>query len=469
VRGLVDLRRVALRASALLVLACAGPPPAPPLLLVRDALVFDGDRLLTHTSVLVRDGRIAAMGPGLAAPPHAEIVEAAGKTLLPGLIDAHAHVRGPALADELAFGVTTVLDMSTDPAWAAERRQEQREGKGLDRADLFSAGCLVTAPGGHGTEWERIPTIRAPGEAQGFVDARLAEGSDYIKIVHDDNRTFGPIIPTIDRPTLDAVVAAAHARGKLAVVHIGAVEGARAALEARADGLVHLSPDRPVDADLVALARQRRAFAVPTLSLNESLAGIASGAALADDPHLGPYLSRGARKQLGNPFHLRRQVDFQAVLTSVRLLRGGGVPILAGTDAPNPGTWHGISLHRELELLVRAGLTPLEALRAATSAPADAFRLPDRGRIAPGKRADLLLVAGDPTAAITATRAIERVWKLGVAFDREAFRAHLPGDRRLPLYGGLVVLVLVAAVAARRRRRLQRISTPTSPPAPPPP
>jgi imidazolonepropionase-like amidohydrolase len=450
--SVVTARRCLLLAA--LSLACDRPPSTAATILIRDARVFDGEQAFTHTSVLVRDGRIAAVGPGMAAPPDAEVVEAAGKTLLPGLIDAHGHVRGSALADELAFGVTTVLDMSTDPAWAAQRRREQREGRGRDRADLFSAGLLVTAPGGHGTEWERIPTITSPGQAQSFVDARLREGSDYIKIVYDDNRTFGPIIPTIDRPTLAAVVQAAHARGKLAVVHIGAVEGARAALEAGADGLVHLSPDRPVDAELVALARGRRAFVVPTISLNESLAGITGGATLADDPHLSPYLSKGARKQLTNPFTLRRRVDLQAVLTSVRLLRDGGVPILAGTDAPNPGTWHGISLHRELELLVQAGLTPLEALRAATAAPADAFKLGDRGRIAPGKRADLLLVAGDPTTSITATRAIERVWKLGVPFDREAFRAHLPGDRRLPLYGGLGLVVLVAALALRRRRRL---------------
>jgi imidazolonepropionase-like amidohydrolase len=98
------------------------------------------------------------------------------------------------------------------------------------------------------------------------------------------------------------------------------------------------------------------------------------------------------------------------------------VPILAGTDAPNPGTAHGISLHRELELLVRAGLPPVEALRAATSLPARAFRLLDRGRIAPGLRADLLLVGGDPTVDILATRNIRAVWKLGHATDREAFR-----------------------------------------------
>src|SRR5439155_4411161 len=115
---------------------------------------------------------------------------------------------------------------------------------GLDRADLYSAGTLVTAPHGHGTEHEDIPTISSADQAQAAVDARIAEGSDYIKIVYDDGRTFGPRIPTLDRATMKAVVEAAHARKLLAVVHIASVPGARDVLESGADGLVHLSPDR---------------------------------------------------------------------------------------------------------------------------------------------------------------------------------------------------------------------------------
>lgn len=104
---------------------------------------------------------------------------------------------------------------------------------------------------------------------------------------------------------------------------------------------------------------------------------------------------------------------------AVRVLAAAGVPLLAGTDAGNPGTAHGASIHRELELLVSAGLTPIEALRAATSTPARVFRLLDRGRLAPGLRADLVLVDGDPSRDITATRAIVQVWRNGVMVARE--------------------------------------------------
>src|SRR6185436_16612321 len=181
--------------------------------------------------------------------------------------------------------------------------------------------------------------------------------------------------------------------------------------------------------------------------------GVSSGASLIDDPHLQPYLSPGVRKNLRGHFRLGVAVDFSTVLASVALFHAAGVPVLAGTDAPNTGSWHGVSLHRELELLVQAGLTPLEALRAATSAPADAFRLPDRGRITVGRRADLLLVDGDPTTDVRATRAIARVWKLGVPCDREAFRASLPRDRRPLLYGAGTAVIVALVVLRRRTRR----------------
>lgn len=104
-------------------------------------------------------------------------------------------------------------------------------------------------------------------------------------------------------------------------------------------------------------------------------------------------------------------------------MKAAGVRVLAGTDAPNPGTSHGVSMHRELELLVQAGMTPLEALAAGTSLPADVFGLAGRGYIASGRRADLVLVEGDPTSDIKATRAIVGVWKRGIPVDLASYRA----------------------------------------------
>src|SRR6185436_19013664 len=377
-------------------------------------------------SVLVAGGTISQVGPDLATPPGADVIAGDGRTLLPGLIDSHTHAFGNALERALVFGVTTEMDMFTDARFAADMRAAQRAPGGAPaRADLWSAGTLVTAPGGHGTEYGMaIPTIAAAADAQAFVDGRIAEGSDYIKIVYDDGSAYGLQIPTISRDVLAAVVAAAKRRGKLAVVHIGARSGAEAAIAAGASGLVHLFADTASDDAFVGRVVAARAFVIPTLSVNESTTGVASGATLVADSRLAPFLTATEKTSLQASFPRRptSRQNLQHSLDAAKQLYRAGVPILAGTDAPNPGTAHGASLHRELELLVSAGLTPAAALAAATSVPARVFSLPDRGRIAAGLRADLLLVDGDPASDITATRRIAGVWKGGVRLERAAAR-----------------------------------------------
>jgi imidazolonepropionase-like amidohydrolase len=400
--------------------------------LVKGARVFDGSRVLPRTDVLVRNGSIAEVGPNLTPPAGAEVVDGQGKTLLPGFIDAHTHTFGNALRDALGFGTTTVLDQFTDPQMAAGLKKRQSAGELADQADIFSAGVLVTAPRGHGTEYGLvIPVISSPDSAQAFVDARLADGSDWIKIVYDNGRGFGGSIPTLDLPTLRAVIGATHKRGKLAVVHISDQKAAREAIEAGADGLVHLFADSAPDSGFAALVKQRGAFIIPTLTVVESVTGTASGKPLLDDARVAPGLSGDASANLGRAFPFRPSSPsrFSHAVETVRQLRARGVPILAGTDAPNPGTWQGVSMHRELELLVNAGLTPVEALTSATSLPARHFRLGDRGRIAKGLRADLVLVNGDPTTDIMATRDVVAIWKRGVKLDRPAFLATAARER----------------------------------------
>jgi len=409
----------------ILVLALAFAPALHAGVVFRNARVFDGTSVLAATDVLVEDGKIAAIGKRLRVPDGTEIVDASGKTLLPGLIDAHTHVFGEALTEALMFGVTTELDQFTASTLAASLRAEQTAGKAKHRADIFSAGILVTAPKGHGTEYGMdIPTISSPTEAQAFVDARIAEGSDWIKIVYDDGRTYGMSIPTIDAATMRAVIGAAHQRQKLAVVHIGTLAAAREAIDAGADGLVHLFVDKDPDPELGKFIASHKAFVIPTLVVLKSVTGVGGAASVVDDARMQPYLSAVTTSNLKRAFPRSAKqppVSYAAAEASVRQLQANGVPILAGSDAPNPGTAHGAALHRELELLVGAGLTPVQALSAATSAPARAFRIADRGRIAKGLRADLLLVNGDPTRDIMATRDIAGIWKGGVAIDRSVY------------------------------------------------
>jgi imidazolonepropionase-like amidohydrolase len=411
-------------AAALLPAALSTLSAQSPAILFHDVRLFDGERVTQHRDVLVRDGTIANVAASIAAPVGAQTIAGAGKTLLPGLIDSHTHSWGDALTSALMFGVTTELDMFTDKTWAAQMRAQQHDGKATARADLFSAGTLVTAPKGHGTEYGMpIPTIASPDSAQAFVDARIAEGSDYIKLILDDGHTYGLTLPTLSDATMRAVIAAAHKRGKLAVVHVGDLAGARAAIAAGADGLMHLFVDRDPDPEFGRFVAAHHAFVVPTLVVLKGITGSAGGAPLVTDKRTAPYLTKAEATALAQSFGFRSgsPLTYAAAEKSVKQLLAAGVPLLAGTDAGNPGTSHGAALHRELELLVLAGMTPTQALIAATSAPAKAFRLGDRGRIAKGLRADLVLVNGDPTTDITATRDIDGVWKDGVRADRAAY------------------------------------------------
>jgi imidazolonepropionase-like amidohydrolase len=412
----------------------AGPPPAPGFAL-RAVRVFDGERVLPEATVVVEAGRVTAVGAEVAVPAGLEVLDGRGFTLVPGLIDAHVHAFGPALAEALNFGVTTVLDMHGDPAMLGELTPRRAALDPRQHADLFGAGWMATVPGGHGTQFGLpVQTLSTPAEAPAWVAARLAEGSDYIKLAYEPKDALGrgPAFPSLDLPTATALIAAAHAHQRLAVAHVSRLWCARDMLLAGVDGLVHVPSDRAADAAFVALARERGAFVTPTLVVLAGFSGEQTDRA-ERDPALAPYLTPGQRASLS----WREDVPgfvvrLEAAVESVRQLHRAGVELLAGSDAPNPGTAQGASLHLELALLVRAGLSPLEALAAATSVPARRFGLGDRGRITPGARADLVLVRGDPTVDILATRTLVRVWKNGAPVERRRYPPPEPARAEAP-------------------------------------
>ncbi|PWT71832.1 MAG: hypothetical protein C5B46_07660 [Proteobacteria bacterium] len=268
-----------------------------------------------------------------------------------------------------------------------------------------------------------IPTIKGANEAQEFVDARIAEGADYIKIIHDDGSTWPwkhDPVNMLDNATMKAVVEAAHKRGKLAVVHALSESQARDAVEAGADGLAHIFEGEKSSADFGQAVASPHVFVIPTLSTVYMTCGRSMGAELAADPHLAKLLAKDVSGRLTMPKqdasanHLCNGTD-----EAMRQLIRAKAVVLAGTDAPAPGTTYGASVHGELEAFVKDGMTPVEALAAATSITAQTFRLKDRGFIRPGMRADLVLVEGDPTKNILETRNIVAVWKKGVEMGKE--------------------------------------------------
>lgn len=395
--------------------------------LVQDVRVFDGKTVHERRSVLFDGEKILDADYRGAAPRDARIVDGAGRTLLPGLIDAHTHAYRQSEAP-LLFGVTTQIDMFTAVPLMQEVKRAMAAGQNAQRADMFSAGTLATAPQGHGTQFGMpIPTLTEPGEAQAFVDARIAEGSDFIKIVLIGGGQKAGGMNTLDLPTARALVEAAHRRGKLAVVHVSTEADARAMLEAGVDGLVHLFLGAPLAQEridsLAQLAKRQGAFVIPTFAVLESEAGGASEQ-LLNDATLAALVDRESAAMLKGSIGARPRQHLALPKAMTAALRRHDVPVLAGSDAGNPGTHYGLSMHREIAALVEAGLSPVDALAAATSVPATVFKLGRRGCIAAGCKADLLLVDGNPAADIKATRRIVEVWKDGQSANplREARR-----------------------------------------------
>lgn len=337
--------------------------------------VFDGRTVGAPSSVTIENGIIGF------SPLGTQTIDAGGAVLLPGLIDAHMHLTDLTTLEQLtAHGVTTAMDMA---AWPASKVDALRHQAGL--TDIRSAGVPAAEPGSIQSHLPGFPAsalLTSPQQALPFVTERVAEGSDYIKVIVD--------VPGLSPDIIEALARAAHGYGRALMAHATSAQAIGTALTAGVDMVHHTPLDVALDAATVTRYRAGNRISVPTLTMMQGFA------------------------QLGIP-----GLDYAAASDSVTALHQAGVTILAGTDANlTPGIpvqpAYGASLHHELGLLVQAGLSNVEALRAATIAPAVAFGLYDRGVIRPGARADLVLIGGDPTTDITQTQNIQRVWAGGV-------------------------------------------------------
>lgn len=318
------------------------------------------------------------------AVPDGDTVDGKGGFLIPGLIDTHAHLASrDGLLDAARAGVTTLVDLGTYP----DHLITQLHGEG-GVSDFISAGTAASAPGSTQIVTMGFPTdggVTGPDDAERYVDWRTANGADLIKIIVEDPAATD--VPALDVPTLKALVDEAHVRGLLTVAHVVTAAAFERGLDAGCDILTHVPLDRALPAGTVQRIVDTGTIVSPTLVMMRMM----------------------ARMRAGD----KAEAAIENSTESVRRLLGAGVPVIAGTDANETPLFpvpHGGSLHDELGFLRDAGMTDAEALLAAASEAAAAMRLTDRGSIAPGKRADLVLLDSDPTTDIAAVRTPRRVW-----------------------------------------------------------
>jgi imidazolonepropionase-like amidohydrolase len=342
---------------------------------------------------VVEDDMISARPPA----GDGEVVDGGGGTLLPGLIDTHVHVdQVSQLEVSASWGVTTVLDMGNKDL---DNLAALKKGHG--HPTVKSAGNPASAPNSvfvRKMGFSVSTTVSGPDDAARFVAERVAEGSDYIKILVEDPKIPGTRALAVE--TVAALVVAAHNAGLMTIAHVVSADTMMTAVRAGADIVTHTALTSDLGPEFEALLAERPVVIIPTLVMMQGVVHAIGG--------------KLAMRMLA-PFVPAVRLNYRHAKQTVATFHRAGATILAGTDSNDDlaapyQVAHGESLHEELERLVDAGLTPAEALQGATRLAASIFGMADRGVIAPGRRADLVLVDGDPTRDISATRNIRGVW-----------------------------------------------------------
>ncbi len=373
-------------------------------------------------ALLVRGGKVVAAGPraAVAVPRGATVLDLAGRSIMPGLVNAHGHVgdtqglepghysRANVLAQlglYARYGVTTVASLGGDgEAGLAVRRAQDSAVAG--RARLYVAGAVVAGP--------------TPEAARAQVDSNVRLGVDVIKLRVDDNLGTTAKMPL---PAVEAAIAEAHRLGKRVAVHIFYLADAKAVLRAGADFIAHSVRDREVDEEFIALLKQRDVCYSPTLMREVSTFVYASTPAFFSDPFFRREADSAAVAQLSDPARqakVARDPAAQAyrralpiAKRNLKRLADAGVRIAMGTDTGPPARFQGYFEHLELEQMADAGLSPMQVVLAATRDAARCLGLTQVGTLEPGAWADFMVLSRDPLDDIRNTRTVESVWVAG--------------------------------------------------------
>ncbi|MGI8892360.1 MAG: amidohydrolase family protein [Bacteroidia bacterium] len=338
---------------------------------------FDGENYFEKVNLILDGNSIVDITTEEIIPEGFISIDGTGKTIIPPLLNAHVHVWSEEhLKEAINAGVFALFDMHTTDE-GAEYLRNFRGSTG--HAYYYSSGPGATVPGGHGTQYGiTVPTINSYISPRQFVEDRVRNNADYIKILRE------PYLPTVTFEQTKIIIEEAHKNNKLCVAHVSRLADAMELNSQGIDGFVHIWADESISEDQLN-DLNKDLFVVPTLYvLMKSLA------------------SQGLYNK------------FDDVLKDTYKIYKRGIPILAGTDAPNFNFNYGDDLYMEVELLHKAGIPNIDVLRAATSNIYNSFKLKKFETLKKGSKANFILINGNPVERINDIKNIENIWQNGI-------------------------------------------------------
>ena len=412
----------ALPVVALVLLLAA--PAAAQVTVLTNATLIDGSGAppQRNVAIVMEAGRIRALGPSaqVAIPVGAEVVDVAGRFIVPGIINAHGHVGAnpePQLRQYALYGVTTTTSMATDPDEVLRLRDEQRRGV-LRGARVLMVKYRFMPPD---------PQVVTPAQARARVDEIVAAGGDFIKVWIDgqDGKRA-----KLTREFCAAVMEQARKHGKITMAHVYELDDAKMIVDEGVNILVHNVRDREIDTAFIATLKRRNVAVISTLMREEAMFAYGDAPAWIDDPFFRKGLSaerlavlktKKREEQATDPARARNVRAFETDKTNLKKLVDAGVRMALGTDSggdPYRFFIQGFFEHRQMELMVEAGLTPMQVIQSFSKTASEVLGIErDFGALAAGKAADLLVLERNPLENISNMRTIRTVYLGGRRFD----------------------------------------------------